>query len=173
MITNDHWYDFLTEFFGYDKVWIKHVTSHWNPMNNSPGCDCRSWTKCDEWNSIVASRIEVVSPDISIDEPVAVITTDDIYNQKVVFQTDGDFHSVITPWSDSVVENLNSYQTIGLGHPYTCPNCKYSPKLIARSDGWKCPSCSYTQGWAHAVHGDGSWKESDKAMMEKIALVED
>ena len=30
--------------------------------------------------------------------------------------------------------------------------------LIATPDGWICPSCDYTQDWAHGFMADGSWR---------------
>jgi len=54
------------------------------------------------------------------------------------------------PWTDEQVENLNRWQQCGYVHPFTCANHhEGSRDLIARNDGWHCPTCPYTQTWAH------------------------
>jgi hypothetical protein len=58
------------------------------------------------------------------------------------------------PWTDEQVANLNRWQKEGYVHEYTCPRAHrpYSSRvLIARNDGWHCPSCDYTQTWAHSI----------------------
>lgn len=63
------------------------------------------------------------------------------------------------PWTQQQVDYLNDFQKDGRFHPFTCPN--RSPQthvvrvarqfgvLVATADGWVCPDCDYTQGWAH------------------------
>lgn len=53
-----------------------------------------------------------------------------------------------TPWSQEQVDALNAYQHNGRFHPYTCPNPHPTRVLFATLDGWVCPHCAYTQGWA-------------------------
>lgn len=65
------------------------------------------------------------------------------------------------PWSDDQVEALNAYQASGRFHPFTCggehANERYSPDLVATTDGWVCPQrCGYTQDWAHAAMAEPS-----------------
>jgi hypothetical protein len=56
------------------------------------------------------------------------------------------------PWTDAQVENLNRWQQAGHVHPFTCPNDHAESRvLLAQNDGWHCPSCEYTQTWAHAM----------------------
>jgi ribosomal protein S27AE len=69
------------------------------------------------------------------------------------------------PFTEDQVKSLNGYQKSGYCHPFTCGNDK-CPKprfehsiLVAKSDGWHCPRCAYTQTWAHKFMADGSWKE--------------
>lgn len=62
---------------------------------------------------------------------------------------------VQAPWSSEVVDALNEWQCDQRVHPYTCAHRgdgrhRDEGKLIATPDGWVCPSCTYTQGWAHA-----------------------
>lgn len=67
------------------------------------------------------------------------------------------------PWTDEQVETLNRYQR-GPMHPFTCGSLDHPERenlspasrntfekgrtLIAKNDGWHCPTCSYTQDWA-------------------------
>jgi hypothetical protein len=62
------------------------------------------------------------------------------------------------PWTPAQVVALNSYQTEGAAHPFTCLNRgnanhaqPNSPDdiLVATVRGWICPFCDYTQAWAH------------------------
>jgi hypothetical protein len=56
------------------------------------------------------------------------------------------------PWTDEQVANLNRWQKAGDVHPFTCPNHhKGDRDLVATNDGWQCPSCPYTQTWAHPM----------------------
>lgn len=54
------------------------------------------------------------------------------------------------PWSAVQVLALNRWQNLGHMHEFNCP---YHPKLnrvlVAKSDGWHCPTCAYRQDWAH------------------------
>ena len=59
------------------------------------------------------------------------------------------------PWTDEQVFNLNRWQQAGHVHEYTCPNDHEGSRvLVACNDGWHCPSCPYTQAWAHASAGE-------------------
>lgn len=54
------------------------------------------------------------------------------------------------PWTDAQVANLNRWQSCGHVHPFTCPNHHQGSRdLIAKTDGWHCTGCEYTQTWAH------------------------
>lgn len=57
------------------------------------------------------------------------------------------------PWSSAQVEALNRFQALRLFHPFTCPNHSgmrdKDRALVATAHGWRCPHCTYTQGWAH------------------------
>jgi len=55
------------------------------------------------------------------------------------------------PFTPDQVEALNRWQTSGPVHPFTCGNREEhgNDVLIATADGWRCPSCDYTQPWAH------------------------
>jgi hypothetical protein len=62
------------------------------------------------------------------------------------------------PWTAEQVRKLNEYQTCDWVHEFTCPaddpNFTLSHEtlgrvLIAKQDGWHCPSCLYRQMWAH------------------------
>ena len=53
------------------------------------------------------------------------------------------------PFSEEQVRGLNAYQDAGRFHPFTCGNDSRHANLVATTDGWVCPDCSYTQDWAH------------------------
>lgn len=58
---------------------------------------------------------------------------------------------ITAPWTDDEVAALNRFQTCGFVHEFTCidDHGSASRVLIARRDGWHCPSCGYRQDWAH------------------------
>lgn len=63
------------------------------------------------------------------------------------------------------VESLNAYQHSGAFHPFTCGGDRTDEKhldgegiLVATEEGWKCPYCDYTQGWAHDWMKNWEWK---------------
>lgn len=60
------------------------------------------------------------------------------------------------PFSSEQVEALNRWQKNGHVHPFTCGNKRNDTNhtggegvLIATTDGWICPFCSYQQDWAY------------------------
>ena len=54
------------------------------------------------------------------------------------------------PFTDEQVAALNRYQTETTFHEFTCGNEHTGERtLVAATDGWICPSCAYTQKWAH------------------------
>lgn len=57
------------------------------------------------------------------------------------------------PWSPEQIKTLEAWQRNKDLHPYTCGNGLHSitQVLIPTVDGWVCPSCDYTQNWAHPV----------------------
>lgn len=57
----------------------------------------------------------------------------------------------MAPWTPDQTEALNDWQRRGDVHPMTCGNehSTMDNVLIARRDGWYCPSCAYRQNWAH------------------------
>jgi hypothetical protein len=75
---------------------------------------------------------------------------------------------VYAPFTPEQIESLNGYQPSGVFHPFTCGNdaCKGSWQvdfdsrlLVVTTEGWKCPSCDYTQDWAWRWMADNSWRE--------------
>lgn len=76
---------------------------------------------------------------------------------------------LFTPlWTDEQVASLNAFQKCGVFHEFTCGTKEKhvagaSDALIATPDGWICPSCDYTQDWAHGFMLDGSWHASAKS----------
>jgi len=57
---------------------------------------------------------------------------------------------IIKVFTKEEVENLNSYQESGIFHQFTCGNNHDGERnLVATQEGWICPSCDYTQDWAH------------------------
>jgi len=68
------------------------------------------------------------------------------------------------PWTPEQVESANAYQTSGVFHEFTCGTKEKqasgsSGAQIATSNGWVCPSCDYTQDWAHDFMLDKSWQK--------------
>lgn len=68
--------------------------------------------------------------------------------------------TVRAPWTDEQVAALNDWQTSGRFHPFTCctegTGCRdrlgtdnNERALAATNNGWVCPTCDYTQDWAH------------------------
>lgn len=65
-------------------------------------------------------------------------------------QADG--NTVVAPWPPEQVKHLNTWQTAGYLHPFTCPNRgdhTGEGDLVATPDGWVCSQCDYTQDWAY------------------------
>jgi hypothetical protein len=70
--------------------------------------------------------------------------------------------TVYAPFAPDQVESLNGYQQSGAFHEFTCGNddCPAEQAvLVATGDGWRCPSCAYTQDWAHDAMADGTWRD--------------
>ena len=72
---------------------------------------------------------------------------------------------IVAPWTRQQVDALNDYQAAGWMHPFTCGHCRDTlgtdrghneRRLVATVEGWRCPTCTYTQDWAHGVHGPAS-----------------
>jgi hypothetical protein len=155
MITTEDWYDFIIVFFDQDRAWIKHVVDNWNYITVSPGCDCRLNQRCNKWNEMVNSMVEEV--EVNLEDAVIRITDDDPDNPKILYETTKDFHPVLAPWSDEVINSLNAFQIYGTMHEYTCKNGH--GLLVATTNGWACSKCDYTQDWAHSWTADWSWRE--------------
>lgn len=70
------------------------------------------------------------------------------------------------------VKNLNEYQQARAYHPFTCGSGNRTDAdhldgegiLFATVNGWICPWCDYTQGWAHDAMKDGEMLKTWKAM---------
>ena len=60
-------------------------------------------------------------------------------------------HTIYPPWSDEQIAALNTWQRLGVVHPFTCPVEGHRADLVAHEDGWHCPQCDYRQTWAPAV----------------------
>lgn len=60
---------------------------------------------------------------------------------------------IVAPWTEEQVEGLQRWQE--RFHPYTCPRHSKdghaTEDLVPSEAGWLCPSCDYTQDWAHAM----------------------
>lgn len=64
--------------------------------------------------------------------------------------------AIKAPWTPEQVAALNAYQALGFVHEFTCleDHGPDSRVLVAATDGWICPSCDYTQDWAHDAMAD-------------------
>lgn len=67
--------------------------------------------------------------------------------------------SLRAPFDADQVRWLNAYQRGGAFHPFTCPERHIGKErvLVAHTEGWFCPSCTYTQDWAHTFMADPRW----------------
>ncbi len=68
-------------------------------------------------------------------------------------------NSIRAPFDADTVRWLNAYQRCGVFHPFTCPlrHIGADRVLVASTEGWSCPSCTYTQDWAHKFMADPRW----------------
>ena len=75
---------------------------------------------------------------------------------------------ITAPFTARQVEILNQYQQSGVFHPFTCGNREHKGDdvLVAKEDGWHCPTCDYTQNWAHEIM-------VDTRILQQIALLKD
>ena len=93
---------------------------------------------------------------------------------------------IFAPFSPEQVQRLNEWQThTGTHmpfHPFTCGYRGETPHgreggdtgvLIATEAGWVCPSCDYTQNWAHAFMAarapEGSVRDDLQQKIDKNA----
>lgn len=67
------------------------------------------------------------------------------------------YDRVESPFSPAQVESLTAYQESGAFHPFTCGGCSNRDGLIATAGGWMCPTCDYTQHWAHGWMANWDW----------------
>ena len=83
------------------------------------------------------------------------------------------------PWTPDQVESLNGFQKSGFMHPFTCPRDEdekhletsddfHDTILIATIDAWRCPTCDYTQDWAHSFMADWAWRDVICAMQDLV-----
>lgn len=56
---------------------------------------------------------------------------------------------VQAPFTPEQMDALNAYQSRGDFHPYTCGSATCRTALVATEGAWRCPECSYVQGWAY------------------------
>ncbi len=89
---------------------------------------------------------------------------------------------VWAPFTAEQVEALNAYQVDGWMHPFTCGPCRdtlgtITPDgalddrlLVATVDGWVCPTCDYTQNWAHAFMADADFATRVKAARQEAGF---
>lgn len=86
------------------------------------------------------------------------------------------------PWTDEQVNFLNQFQYAPNVHPFTCggdrsdeTHSTYQEKhggdfgqLVATVEGWICPSCNYTQDWAHAWMADPQFLKTNAELWERM-----
>jgi hypothetical protein len=71
------------------------------------------------------------------------------------------------------VDSINGYQVCGMWHPFTCGHNHDGERvLVATLTGMKCPTCDYTQDWAHGFMADWSWKKKVEESPFHKALLE-
>ena len=74
---------------------------------------------------------------------------------------------ITAPFTTDQVRSLNAYQRAKVMHPFTCTVHSDTP-LIAREDGWICPTCAYRQKWAHEFMGNWKWREMKNEIDGKL-----
>ncbi len=73
------------------------------------------------------------------------------------------------PWTEEQVKELKRYQAAGVVHPYTCGGDSCRDILVPTTDGWTCPSCDYTQDWAHAMSADSQFNDNTEKIEELMS----
>lgn len=83
---------------------------------------------------------------------------------------------IYAPFSDEQVKNLNDYQKLGIVHPFTCGKDHDGNRvLVATNNGWVCPTCDYSQNWAHEFMGTNvqeikdQWNSSELGKVHPIS----
>lgn len=76
--------------------------------------------------------------------------------------------SIKSPWTEEQVILLNRFQNTANVHPFTCLIC-HDTNLFARTDGWICPNCDYTQNWAMSLMMDIEFIERAEKWHLKIS----
>lgn len=73
------------------------------------------------------------------------------------------------PFTPEQVKALNEWQQCDWVHPFTCG--RHHPDknslLVATPEGWKCPSCDYTQDCAHDFMAEGAPPKPEIIQMDK------
>ena len=72
---------------------------------------------------------------------------------------------VHAPFTPEQVRMLNTWQVLGIVHPFTC-TC--GANLVAAADGWHCERCPYTQDWAHGFMVDVTAISHQKEIVEAM-----
>lgn len=63
---------------------------------------------------------------------------------------------VVAPFTEDQVNSINSYQSSGVGHPFTCPHCRNN--LIAYAHGLNCCGCGkWFTTWVHGFMANWEW----------------
>lgn len=76
--------------------------------------------------------------------------------------------SIVAPWTEDQVRELNRYQQAGFMHPFTCGGDECREVLVATENGWKCPNCDYTQNWAHPFMASKESNDQGENMYKNI-----
>lgn len=86
---------------------------------------------------------------------------------------------VRAPFTPEQVDALNAYQRDGWMHPFTCGPCRDTlgtddglndRLLVATVKGWICPTCDYTQDWAHEFMADAEFASKIKAARKEMGF---
>src|SRR5678809_426457 len=90
---------------------------------------------------------------------------------------------IFAPWTEQQVQALNEFQNCRMVHPFTCgsgdrTDAKHSAyqaehggdfgQLVATVNAWICPSCDYTQDWAHSSMTDPAFLKASSELWEKM-----
>lgn len=118
----------------------------------------------DEAKQLLADKLDWFKKDLAFTAPELMDLKWERFQQIIgnciddIYESLSKPEKIYVPFTADQVRSLNQYQHFSIDHPYTCGNDSSHRVLMVNTNGWECPDCSYTQGWAHKWHTDWEWK---------------
>lgn len=91
------------------------------------------------------------------------------WNLRKVNEVLADNKFLKAPWTKEQVENINSYQTSGFFHPYTCDFCR--EVLIAEEEGWVCVCGKHKQDWCCAWTAEFDESSAEYELQRNLKII--